>query len=208
MSLSAIATIPRLRWLHCQDPVAGDEGFIALGACTSLENIASRVCRRMTDRGFAAIARLPHLRSLALGGPRISDAAMAHLADAPALVDLGPIMFGDAAFEHLAKIPRLERLTNMYNRSTGDGATRHLRAHPTLVHYGAFGTQITDESLRILAGLPRLETVAFTNCDFITDDGLRDLATLPRLRRVSAGSCVRVTGAWLDVNARRRRRHA
>jgi hypothetical protein len=195
--LVAIAAIPRLRWLHCQDPVAGDEGFIALGKCTSLENIASRVCRRMTDRGFAAIARLPHLRSLALGGPRISDAAMAHLADAPALVDLGPIMFGDAAFEHLAKIPQLERLTNMYNRSTGDGATRHLRAHPTLVHYGAFGTQITDESPRILAGLPQLETVAFTNCDFITDDGLRDLASLPRLRRVSAGSCVRVTGAWL-----------
>jgi hypothetical protein len=195
--LAAIASIPRLRWLHCQDPVSGDDGFIALGQCTTLENVASRVCHRMTDRGFAAIARLPRLQSLGLGGPRISDAAMAHLADAPALVDLGPIMFGDAAFEHIAKIPRLERLTNMYNRSTGDAATRHLRAHPTLVHYGGFGTQITDDSLRLLAGLPRLETVGFTNCDFITDDGMRELARLPRLRSVSVGSCVRVTGAWL-----------
>jgi hypothetical protein len=195
--LATIAAIPRLRWLHCQDPVSGDDGFVALGRCTTLENLASRVCTRMTDRGFAAIARLPRLQALGLGGTRVSDAAMAHLADAPALVDLGPIMFGDAAFEHIAKIPRLERLTNMYNRSTGDVATRYLRAHPTLVDYGAFGTQISDESLRILADLPRLETLAFTNCDFITDEGMRELARAPRLRSVSVGSCVRVTGTWL-----------
>lgn len=195
--LAEIAAIPRLRWLHCQDPVSGDEGFIALGQRTTLENIASRVCRRMTDRGFAALARLPRLERLALGGPRISDAAMTHLADAPALVDLDPIMFGDSAFEHIARIPRLERLTNMYNRATGDAATRHLRAHPTLVHYGAFGTQITDESVQILAGLPQLETVELANCDFITDEGMRHLATMPRLRRVSVGSCVRVTGEWI-----------
>jgi hypothetical protein len=197
--LAGIAAIPRLRWLHCQDPVSGDDGFVALGQCTTLEHVASRVCRGMTDRGFAALARLPRLRSLGLGGPRISDDAMSHLADAPLLADLGPIMFGDAAFVHIARIPRLERLTNMYNRSTGDRATAYLREHPTLVHYGAFGTQITDESLRVLATIPQLETAAFTNCDFITDDGLRALAGLPRLREVSAGSCPRVTGTWREA---------
>jgi hypothetical protein len=195
--LAEIAAIPRLRWLHCQDPVSGDEGFVALGRCTRLESIASRVCRRMTDVGFAAIAGLPRLQRLALGGPRISDGAMAHLADAPALTDLGPIMFGDAAFEHIAKISRLERLTNMYNRSTGDGATRFLHAHPTLAYYGAFGTQITDASLRMLASCPRLTEAAFSNCDYITDEGMRALAAMPALRRVSTGSCLRVTGAWL-----------
>ena len=194
--LAAVAGIPRLRWLHCQDPVAGDDGFAALAQCQTLESVAARVCRRMTDRGFTALARLPRLRSLGLGGPRIADAAMAALADAPALVDLGPIMFGDDAFEHIARIPHLERLTNMYNRATGDRATRHLAAHPTLVHYGAFGTQITDDSLRILAAMPRLAEAAFTNCDFITDDGLRALAGAPRLRALSVGSCVRVAGDW------------
>ena len=203
--LVEIAAIPRLRWLHCQDPVSGDEGFIALGACTTpREHCVARVPpddrpRLCRDRAAAAPA------SLGLGGPRISDAAMAHLADAPALVDLGPIMFGDAAFEHIAKIPRLERLTNMYNRSTGDGATRYLRAHPTLVHYGAFGTQITDESLRILAGLPRLETGAFTNCDFITDDGharARDAAAASP----GVGRVVRARDRCLaHINAARRR---
>jgi hypothetical protein len=197
--LAEIAGIPRLRWLHCQDPVSGDDGFVALGGCPTLESIGSRVCRRMTDRGFASIARLPRLRSLGLGGPRITDAAMAHLADAPALDDLNPVMFGDAAFEHIARIPRLERLTNMYNRSTGDQATRYLAEHPTLIYYGAFGTQITDESLRVLATLPRLETAEFTNNDYITDEGMRALATLPRLRKVSDGSCPRVTGSWREA---------
>jgi hypothetical protein len=106
-------------------------------------------------------------------------------------------MFGDAAFEHIARIRRLERLTLMYSRAVGDAGIRYLDAHPTLVSFGAFGTQITDEALRVLAGLPRLEDVALTNCDWITDDGIRELARLPRLRRVSDGSCMRVTGAWL-----------
>jgi hypothetical protein len=130
--LAAIAAIPRLHALHCQDPVSGDAGFVALSQCATLERLAARVCRQMTAVGFAAIAGLRRLRSLSLGGPRIADAAMAHLAAAPALTDLNPIMFGDAAFEHIAKIPRLERLTNMYNRSTGDAATRFLREHPSL----------------------------------------------------------------------------
>ena len=84
----------------------------------------------------------------------------------------------------------------MYNRSTGDRATGYLRAHPTLAHYAAAGTQITDDSLRTLASVPRLESVDLTNCDFITDEGVRALGALPRLRSISVGSCMRVTGDW------------
>ena len=84
----------------------------------------------------------------------------------------------------------------MYNRSTGARATGYLRAHPTLAHYAAAGTQITDDSLRTLASVPRLESAGFTNCDFITDEGVRALGALPRLRRVSVGSCMWVTGDW------------
>jgi hypothetical protein len=197
--LKEIAAIPRLRSLHCQDIVSGDQGFIALGACATLENLGARFCSNVTDRGFAAIARLPRLATLGLGGPELTDAAMAHLAEAPALVDLGPILFGDDAFIHVARIPNLKKLTNMYNRATTDAATRHLRNHPQLVHYSAFGTQITDESLRILAGLHTLETLEFENCAALTDEGLRAVATLPRLRRVSTWSCVNVRATWLDA---------
>lgn len=197
--LQEIAAIPRLRSLHCQDIVSGDEGFIALGHCVKLENLGARFCSHVTDRGFAAIARLPRLMTLGLGGPRLTDAVMAHLADAPALGDLAPMLFGDDAFVHIARIPNLMKLTNMYNRATTDAATRQLRNHPRLVHYSAFGTQITDESLRILAGVPTLETLEFENCAGLTDDGLRELAKLPRLRKVSAWSCVNVKGTWVDA---------
>ncbi len=194
--LREIAAIPRLRWLHAQDMASGDDGFVALAACATLENLGARFCRRITDRGFAAIARLPRLTSLGLGGPELTDNAMAHLVEAPALVDLAPFLFGDAAFRFIGRMRRLERLTNMYNRATTDAATRHLRDHPRLVHYTAFGTQITDESLRVLATLPSLESLEFENCAGITDDGLRAVMQAPRLRRLSVWSCISVTGTW------------
>src|SRR4030095_5033662 len=84
----------------------------------------------------------------------------------------------------------------MYNRATTDAATRHLRDHPRLVHYSAFGTQITDESLRVLATLPSLESLEFENCAGITDEGLRAVIHAPRLRRLSVWSCMSVTGTW------------
>jgi hypothetical protein len=197
--LAEIAAIPCLRSLHCQDIVSGDEGFIALGTCTTLENLGARFCSHVTDRGLAPLARLPRLQTLGIGGPRLSDRAMAPFAEAPALGDLAPMLVGDAAFAYIAKIPNLKKLTNMYNRATTDAATRFLRNHQRLMHYSAFGTQITDESLRILAGLPALEELAFENCAGITDAGLREVAKLPRLRKVSAWSCVNVNGAWLDA---------
>ncbi|MPZ19145.1 MAG: hypothetical protein GEV06_14705 [Luteitalea sp.] len=196
--LREIAEIPRLRHLHCQDIASGDEGFVALARRTTLEVLTGRVCPRVTDRGFAVVARLPRLRSLGLGGHRLSDAAVAPLVDAPALEDLGPTLFGDDAFFYIARISRLRRLTNMYNRATTDAATRHLRNHPRLAQYSAFGTQITDESLRILAGLPTLETLDFESCAGITDTGLRELTRLPRVRRISVWDCVSVKGTWTD----------
>jgi hypothetical protein len=197
--LAEIAGIPRLRHLHCQDIASGDDGFIELSARDTLEELTGRVCPRVTDRGFAAIARLSRLRSLGAGGPRLTAAALAPFVETATLEDLGPILFGDDAFVFIGRLPRLQRLTNMYNRATTDAATRHLRDHPRLSQYSAFGTQITDESLEILAGLPVLERLGFENCADITDTGLRALARASRLRRVRVWSCVRVTGAWLEA---------
>jgi len=195
--LREIAGIPRLRVLACQDMVAGDDGFRALGRCATLESIWGRHCHRVTDRGFVALGGLRRLRSLALGGRRVTDAALESLVDLPELTDLQPIMFGDEAFQSVARMPRLAKLTNMYNRDTTDAATRYLRGHPRLAHYGAHGTQITDESLRILADLPALEMLEFVNCDRITDTGLLELTRAPRLCRLSVGSCIKVSGSWV-----------
>ncbi len=195
--LREIAAIPRLRWLHAQDVASGDDGFIALGQCTTLETAALRFCHGVTDRGVAAIAQLPRLERLDVGGRRLTDDAFAPLAGARALKDLSPSLSRDGAFVHIARIPHLERLVNMYNRSTTDVATRHLARHPALARYSAFGTQITDASLLVLADLPSLEAVELDNLFGITDTGLRALAGAPKLRRLSVDTCVRVNGDWL-----------
>lgn len=196
--LQEMARIPRLRHLHCQDIVSGDEGFAALGRCETLQAIGARSCARLSAPGFAAIARLPRLSHLSVGGPQLTDEGWGPIAEASSLIDLTPILSRDGAFAHIARAPRLEKLTNMYNRASGDGATRHLRGHATLTHYSAFGTQITDESLRILADLPRLESLNFENCATITDLGLRELSRAPRLRKVVVWSCKRVEGTWVQ----------
>jgi hypothetical protein len=163
----------------------------------TLETAALRFCHAVTDRGVAAIAQLPRLESLNVGGRRLTDDAYAPLAGALALRDLSPSLSRDAAFVHIARIPHLERLVNMYNRSTTDVATRHLAAHPALARYSAFGTQITDASLLVLAALPSLEAVELDNLFGITDRGLLTLARAPKLRRLSVDTCARVDGEWL-----------
>jgi hypothetical protein len=195
--LREIAGIPKLRWLHSQDILSGDEGFEALARCRTLDTLITRVCRHVTDRGAAVIATLPLLRELSFGGPTLTNAALAPFAGASHLRDLNPTMSQDAAFVHIARIPGLERLTNMYNRSTSDAATAFLRNHPTLTHYTAFGTQITDDSLRVLGTMPRLQEIGVSMCRGVTDRGLAALAARPSLRRVTADGCRQVAGHWV-----------
>jgi hypothetical protein len=195
--LGEIAAIPRLRWLHAQDVASGDDGFAALARSETLETAILRFCHAVTDRGVAALATLPRLTALNIGGHRLTDDAFAPFATNDSLRDLSPPLSRDRAFVHIARIPKLERLTNMYNRATTDGATRHLAGHRTLTRYAAFGTQITDASLQVLAGLPSLEFVELDNLFGITDAGLRVLARAPKIRRLSVDTCARVTGEWL-----------
>jgi len=198
-----IAAIPRLRWLHAQDVASGDAGFVALVRCTTLHALVVRTSRGVTDRGVAALARLPRLETLNIGGPLLTDEAFAPFASAEALRDFSSPLSRDGAFVHIARIPKLERLMNMYNRTTTDAATRHLAGHPTLTAYSAFGTQITDDSLRVLAELPSLQDVELDNLFGITDAGVEQLTRAPVLRHVSVDTCMRVTGAWLKSAPKR-----
>ena len=197
--LREIAAIPRLRWLHAQDVASGDEGFVALGRCTTLETVTLRVCHAVTDRGVAALAQLPRLEALNVGGELLTDEAFAPFASAEALRNFSSPLSRDGAFVHIARMPKLERLVNMYNRATTDTATRYLGGHPILARYSAFGTQITDESLRVLAEMPSLEEVELDNLFRITDEGVRVLARAPKLHRLSVDTCMHVTGEWLKV---------
>ncbi len=178
-----IAAMPRLRRLRAQEAVATDEGFIALSESRTIEFIWGRECPNFGSRGFIALSRMPSLRGLGIGCTNVEDEALSRLPEFPALQELTPIGFRDEGFRHVGRCGRLERLTCMYCRDTGDAATEHI-AGLKLKYYYAGLTQITDRSLAILGGMSSLEQIDLYECKGVTDAGLRFLAGLPKLRQV------------------------
>jgi hypothetical protein len=148
-----------------------------------LEGFWGRECPNFGSRGFVAFSKMPSLRSMGVGLKNVDDAALSALPDFPALRELTPIGMQDDGFRHVGKCVRLQRLTCMYCRDTGDAATEHIRGLAIKYYYAGL-TQITDRSLEILGGMESLEHVDFYECMKITDAGLSFLARLPRLREV------------------------
>jgi hypothetical protein len=183
VAMRHIGAMPRLKRLRIQESVATDEGFVALAKSQTLEGIWGRVCKNFGSRGFAAFSKMPALRSLGIGCKHVDDAALATLPEFPALRELTPIDFQDDGFRHIGRCDKLERLTCMYCRETGDAATEHI-SNLRINYYYAGLTQITDRSLEILGGMESLENVELYECMKVTDAGLPFLSRLPNLREV------------------------
>src|SRR5262249_4519005 len=120
-----IGALPKLRKLRAQESVATDDGFEALSRSRTLENLWGRVCPNFGSRGFVALSTIPSLRRIGIGCKNVDDDALSMLPRFPALREITPIDFTDAGFRHLGRCARLERLTCMYCRETGDAATTH-----------------------------------------------------------------------------------
>jgi hypothetical protein len=194
-----IAAIPRLRMLMAQGTVATDDGFEALGRSATIEYIWGRECPNLQGGGFAALADMPALKGLAVSCKFVDDASLAALPRFPALTWLLPMDVSDHGFRHVGRCEKLEKLTCMYCRDTGDVATEHIAGLKRLKHYYAGQTQITDRSLEILGGLTSLEEVELSACQGISDAGLVHLARLPRLKKVSVDATARVSRAGIAV---------
>jgi hypothetical protein len=198
LAMRHIAAMPRLKRLRIQESVATDDGFVALAKSQTIEGIWGRVCTNFGSRGFLAFSKMPSLRSLGIGCRNVDDAALAALPEFPSLRELTPIDFHDDGFRHIGRCPKLERLTCMYCRETGDAATEHIQGLPIKYYYAGL-TRITDRSLEILGAMESLEQVDLYECLKITDAGLPYLARLPRLREVHLDGLPGVTleGTWV-----------
>jgi hypothetical protein len=184
-AMSVIAAMPRVRKLMCQDTEASDVGWVALSESRSLESIWGRRNRNLTNRGFAALAKLPTLKSLGVNLARVESAALTLLPRFPALRQLTPIGLGDANFEQVGKCMELETLTCMYTDDIGDVAVEHLGNLRKLETFYAGDTRIGDRGLEVLGSLPALQKVELWSCINVTNAGLAALARAPRLREVS-----------------------
>ena len=198
ISLRHIAAIPRLRRLRIQEAAATDAGFEGLSKSQTLEHIWGRECPNFGNRGFIALSKMPKLRGFGIGCQRVDDAALSTLPQFPALREITPIGFQDSGFRHIGKCEKLEKLTCMYCRETGDAATEHI-AGLRLKSYYAGLTQITDRSLEILGRMTSLEVIELFETKSITDAGLACLTKLPKLERVELSGLPNVTLAGTKV---------
>jgi hypothetical protein len=194
-----IAAIPRLRMVQAQGAVATDAGFVALSRSQSIEAFWGRRCPNLSGKGFAALAGMPSLTGLAVSCKHVDDDALALLPRFARLAWLVPIDVGDEGFRHVGRCERLEKLTCMYCRDTGDRATEHIAGLPRLDNYYAGQTQITDRSLEILGGMSTLEIVELSACKGISNAGLAHIARLPRLRKAAFDATARVSRAALAL---------
>lgn len=192
VSLRHMAAMPRLRRLRAQEAAADDDGFEALSRSRTLAHFWGRECPGFGSRGFIAFSKMPALRSLGVGCRNVDDRALSRLPQFPSLRELTPIGFQDDGFAHIGRCPRLERLTCMYCRETGDAATRHI-ADLRLKYYYAGLTRITDRSLEVLGRMQSLQQVDLYECNGVTDAGLVYLKDLPRLREIHLDSLPGVT---------------
>jgi hypothetical protein len=193
-SMPYIAALPRLRFLMCQDTVAGDDGFAALGRSRSLEYLWGRRCHNLRRRGFTALADIPTLRALSVSCLNVDDEGLSRLPAFPSLAELMPMDVPDAGYRHIGRCPRLESLVLMYCRATTDAATEHLPGLPLRKYFASY-TGITDRTPDILSGVESLEEVVLDTCVGITDAGVAALARLPRLRTLGVSGMPRVTPA-------------
>lgn len=192
-TMSAIAALPRLRMLMCQDTRASDAGFIALSRSRMLEYIWGRRCYNLTGSGFAAMARMPALRGLSVSCRNVDDASLSTLPGFPSLVEFMPMDVSDEGFVHVGRCERLQALWCMYCHETGDAATAHLAGLQHLKSYYAGQTRITDRSLEILGRMQTLERLTFRACANISNSGVAALAALPNLRELSIQGMPAVT---------------
>ncbi|MCA1596998.1 MAG: hypothetical protein LC772_11315, partial [Chloroflexi bacterium] len=192
-ALQLIGVLPHLRFLMCQDAVAGDAGFAALSASLSIEYIWGRRCYALTGRGFTALSAMPALRGLSVSCKNVDDEGLSSLPDFPALREFMPMDVPDGGFRHIGRCARLEALHCMYCTETTDAATNHITGLRNLTNYQAWGTQITDRSLEMLAAVSSLEHVLLYKCAGVTDSGLAALSGLPRLREVDLESMPHIT---------------
>jgi hypothetical protein len=179
-----IARMPRLRFLGCQDTVAGDDGFVSLSQSQSIEYIWGRRCHNLRTRGFAALARMPALRGLSVSCKNVEDAGVAELPTFRALRELMPMDVPDGGYRHVARCDGLESLILMYCRETSDAATEHIVRLPQLKYYFASYTRITDRTPELLSTMNSLERITLDGCAGVTNAGVARLSRLPRLREL------------------------
>lgn len=159
------------------------------GQLGELEKLHILNCRSLDDAMVASLARLSHLRSLALTNTAITDDGVKTLVDSfPGLVELdlsSNTGLTGAAMKSLSSLADLERLDLVQTRFN-DLHTRRLKKLEKLRMLDLRGNmEAGDTTLGIVGKLPALEAFKHRST-IVSDDGLENLAESKTLRSLLA----------------------
>ncbi len=167
--LAHIDRYPDLEGLLMVGSPGNDQWLEALRGHKRLQSLQLVWSKNLTAKGVEHLTTIPHLKHLGMFGPHLDDKALFHLGRMPALetVTFGG-KFSDVG---VVALQRNSRLTGV-----------------ALLGFGK--SNFTDQSLRMLAGLPKLETLQIERVagdQPFTDEGLKALATSKSLKTISVG---------------------
>jgi hypothetical protein len=144
------------------------------------------VIKPFTDADFAVLAGLEKLADIALQKLAITPAALDTLGTCPFLFQVGMQYnaFGDDAWQHLAGVRNLTKLYQSYDKLpvTGIGLSRLSRE--TLAELSLSSSPISDQALVEIATFPQITTLVLEVTQ-ITDEGIKHLAQLKKLEKLN-----------------------
>ncbi len=196
--IKTVAGMPKLFSLATHGGSVGDEGFAAL-ASSDLRKLVGG-SENMTAKTIAALASARWLQFMDFGGVQLDDESMKPLSGFYRLRELWTAgTFTDEAFQYIVEAPRLERLLNLGNARTGDLSTEYATRVKELRYFCASDNQITDLSLKMLAGVKTLEGMHLRRCPRITNAGLVHLAQAPHLDALRITACDNITERGIET---------
>ncbi len=182
-----------------------DAAMPHLAKLTWLEELTFLWITGITDTGMPYMKQLTSLKKLNLQNINVTDRGLAHLRALKSLEDLTlsmpkgagnpryPRRLTDNALAYVSELPRLKRLNARGWHPAGptvqgpftDEGLKHLTKLSRLEELNIdSGAGITDEGLSHLAGLPRLKKLLLSS-NGVTNEGLRNLAKAKSLTRLN-----------------------
>ena len=189
--MSYVQGLKGLRQLAISGNGITDAGLKNVGALPNLEQLECLGNGPYTKVGITALKSCTALRVLDISRNELNDDALkALVAACPRLTNLilsETKTATDKGFENLGRLSAIKYLV-LSNTSAGDGTARALAKARTLTSLDLQHTAVTNKGVALLASLPQLSAVVFSDNPKITDEAAKAISASSSVRSLSFDS--------------------
>jgi hypothetical protein len=144
--------------------------------------------RNVTDSGVGHLRKLRKLRILSIPSPWVTDKGMGYIGQ---MTQLEELEVGNQRGWEIRGSQAQRAHDDMYTARITDKGLQHLKALSHLRTLALFGTCISDDGLRSLAGIGQLENLSLVLIEHgITERGLAHLKQVRTLRSVTVDDLI------------------